>query len=95
MRIELHHMPQHEINRLLNSLHAAIAEERLPIPVDVVQSTREDVSSAPDDTSPHLRIFGYESGSFDMSPVRPESVDDLQQIVRSQWNRITVPSALR
>lgn len=89
MRIELHHTEGCEgYQRLLHRLQAAIAEERLPVTVDVVQTAGES------DPSPNIRIFDRESLTLDVAAAGPQTVDALQDMLRAQWNQLTSPRFL-
>ena len=101
MRVELIYTPGcNSYKKLLDKLETVIAEERLPIPVHVIE-TNHDISSYAD--SPTIRIDGDDIHEM---PVQPQGeicriyqsgqgssaqpcIDMLRDILHRRWKDIT------
>ncbi len=82
MRVELIYTPGcHRYRSVLNKLETVIAEERLPIPVHVIES---DLRSTECPASPTIRIDGHEIGASSAP-----CMDSLRDVLWRRWKELT------
>lgn len=90
MRVELMYEPGSSIRRVLDILETAIAEERLPVPVELIEisETRR---------APVVRIEGQEFSCLQLTTVGPRSggnevsafIDQVRQVLSQKWSELT------
>jgi hypothetical protein len=100
MRVELIYAPGcSSYKKFLDKLETVIAEERLPIPVHVIEST----SSCDDKVSPTLKIDGDEINALPVPPAGEACrlyhtssgtaampcIDSLRDILHRRWKDLT------
>ncbi|MBX9769863.1 MAG: hypothetical protein K2X29_00745 [Candidatus Obscuribacterales bacterium] len=90
MRVELMYEPGSSIRRVLDILETAIAEERLPVPVELIEMS--DPRRAP-----VVRIEGQEFSCLQLTPVgslygRNEVstfIDQVRSVLAEKWTEFT------
>jgi hypothetical protein len=89
MRVELMYEPGSSIRRVLDILETAIAEERLPVPVELVEVT--EIRRAP-----VVRIEGQEFSCLQLTPVGPSNgrhevssfIDQVRRVLSEKWSEL-------
>lgn len=92
MRVELMYEPGSSIRRVLDILETAIAEERLPVPVELIES-HEQIRRAP-----VVRIDGQEFSYLQLTPVGTTAsyvgnevsafIDQVRKVLAEKWSEL-------
>lgn len=93
MRVELMYEPGSSIRRVLDVLESVIAEERLPVPIELIES-HEQIRRAP-----VLRIDGKEFSCLQLTPVGATTsydgndvstfIDQVRNLLAEKWSELT------
>ncbi|MBX9878615.1 MAG: hypothetical protein K2Y22_09170 [Candidatus Obscuribacterales bacterium] len=90
MRVELMYEPGSSIRRVLDILETAIAEERLPVPVELIELSEQPRRA------PVVRIEGQEFSCLQLTPVGPAHgrnevssfIDQVRRVLAEKWSEL-------
>ena len=91
MRVELMYEPGSSIRRVLDILETAIAEERLPVPVQLIEMSEQPRRA------PVVRIEGQEFSCLQLTPVGTSCsgneistfIDQVRHLLAEKWSEFT------
>lgn len=92
MRVELMYEPGSSIRRVLDILETAIAEERLPVPVELIEFDGQPRRA------PVVRIEGQEFSCLQLTPVEATGpsarnevsafIDQVRNLLAEKWSEL-------